>query len=119
MWGQRKRERCNLGVPSSDPFCIFFKILLQAWSGPEGSRKLRFPIVMTKAQDGGKGHLLFPVCLGNANYIVTLTSHSCWDVWQCRLRLYVSSAIEFHSMVQNFILNIYNLNYMCTISSHH
>jgi len=40
---------------------------------------------MTKAQDGGKGHLLFPVCLGNANYIVTLTSHSCWDVWQCRL----------------------------------
>ena len=27
---------------------------LQAWSGPEGSRKLRFPHFMTKAQDGGK-----------------------------------------------------------------
>ena len=27
---------------------------LQAWSGPEGSRKLRFPDYMTKAQDGGK-----------------------------------------------------------------
>ena len=27
---------------------------LQAWSGPEGSRKLRFPDVMTTAQDGGK-----------------------------------------------------------------
>jgi hypothetical protein len=27
---------------------------LQAWSGPESSRKLRFPDVMTKAQDGGK-----------------------------------------------------------------
>ena len=26
---------------------------LQAWSGPEGSRKLRFPDFMT-AQDGGK-----------------------------------------------------------------
>jgi hypothetical protein len=26
---------------------------LQAWSGPEGSRKLRFPDFMTKAQDGG------------------------------------------------------------------
>jgi hypothetical protein len=26
---------------------------LQAWSGPEGSRKLRFPDVMTTAQDGG------------------------------------------------------------------
>jgi hypothetical protein len=27
---------------------------LQAWSGPEGSRKLRFPDYMTMAQDGGK-----------------------------------------------------------------
>jgi len=27
---------------------------LQAWSGPEGSRKLRFPYFMTMAQDGGK-----------------------------------------------------------------
>jgi hypothetical protein len=27
---------------------------LQAWSGPEGSRKLMFPDNMTTAQDGGK-----------------------------------------------------------------
>jgi len=27
---------------------------LQAWSGPEGSRKLRFTDYMTTAQDGGK-----------------------------------------------------------------
>jgi len=27
---------------------------LQAWSGPEGSRKLRFPYYVTTAQDGGK-----------------------------------------------------------------
>jgi hypothetical protein len=27
---------------------------LQAWSGPEGSRKLRFPDFMTTAQIGGK-----------------------------------------------------------------
>jgi len=26
----------------------------QAWSGPEGSRKLRFPDFMTTAQNGGK-----------------------------------------------------------------
>jgi len=26
----------------------------QVWSGPEGSRKLRFPDFMTTAQDGGK-----------------------------------------------------------------
>ena len=29
-------------------------VQLQAWSGPEGSRKLRFPDFMTTAQDGGK-----------------------------------------------------------------
>ena len=29
-------------------------IPLQAWSGPKGSRKLRFPDLMTTAQDGGK-----------------------------------------------------------------
>ena len=29
-------------------------VLLQAWSGPEGSRKLRFPDFVTKAQDGGR-----------------------------------------------------------------
>jgi hypothetical protein len=27
---------------------------LQAWSGPEGSRKLNFPDFLTAAQDGGK-----------------------------------------------------------------
>ena len=27
---------------------------LQTWSGPKGSRKLRFPDFMTTAQDGGK-----------------------------------------------------------------
>ena len=26
---------------------------LQAWTGPEGSRKLRFPDFVTTAQDGG------------------------------------------------------------------
>jgi len=30
------------------------EIPLQAWSGPEGSRKLRFPDFMTIAQDSGK-----------------------------------------------------------------
>jgi hypothetical protein len=29
-------------------------VQLQAWSGPEVSRKLRFPDFMTTAQDGGK-----------------------------------------------------------------
>jgi len=29
-------------------------VSLQAWSGPEGSRKLRFPDFVTTAQDGGR-----------------------------------------------------------------
>jgi len=29
-------------------------VLLQAWSGPEGFRKLRFQDFMTMAQEGGK-----------------------------------------------------------------
>jgi hypothetical protein len=29
-------------------------VLLQAWSGSESCRKLRFPDFMTTAQDGGK-----------------------------------------------------------------
>ena len=39
------------------PFTLQYKgkaVPLQAWSGPEGSRKLRFPDFMTTAQDGGK-----------------------------------------------------------------
>jgi hypothetical protein len=36
---------------------------LQAWSSPEGSRKLRFPDYMTTAKDGGK--------------VVSLMPHSC------------------------------------------
>jgi hypothetical protein len=39
-------------------FCRFVKrgkaVPLQAWGGPEGSRKLRFPDYMTRAQGGGK-----------------------------------------------------------------
>jgi len=39
------------------PCCLVKKgkvVPLQAWSGPEGSRKLSFPDFMTTAQDGGK-----------------------------------------------------------------
>jgi hypothetical protein len=32
---------------------ILFAVPLQAWSGPEGFRKLRFPGFMTTAQNGG------------------------------------------------------------------
>jgi hypothetical protein len=42
-------------------------VLLQAWSGPEGSRKLRFPNFMTTAQDGGKVVSLLPLPPGNTS----------------------------------------------------
>jgi hypothetical protein len=39
-------------------FCVYRKkgqaVPLQAWSGPEGSGKLKFPDFMTMARDGGK-----------------------------------------------------------------
>jgi hypothetical protein len=43
---------------------------LQAWSGPEGSRKLMFPDFMTTAQDGSKVVSLThrpPLTLGNTS----------------------------------------------------
>ena len=42
---------------------------LQAWTGPEGSRKLRFPDFVTMAQDGGNVFSLThrpPLPSGNA-----------------------------------------------------
>ena len=46
-------DRAATGTDSS----VYSKgkaVPLQAWSGPEGSRKLRYPDFMTTAQDGGK-----------------------------------------------------------------
>jgi len=40
-------NHCATAVPTK-------VVSLQAWTGPEGSRKLRFPDSMTTAQDGGK-----------------------------------------------------------------
>ena len=52
---------------------------LQAWSGPEGSRKLRFPDFMTTAQDGDKvvspTHRL-PLPPGNAPHFCQRLSRS-------------------------------------------
>ena len=48
-------------IPAKEILPMFYKIcgkgkavLLQAWSRPEGSRKLRFPDFMTTAQEGDK-----------------------------------------------------------------
>ena len=68
-------------------FCVYLDFIcitkgkavpLQAWSGPEGSRNLRFPDFMTMAQDGGKVVSLThrpPLPPGN-----TLGTHFSWRV---------------------------------------
>jgi hypothetical protein len=51
---------CSRGLPTAffSRYCSFQDkgkaVPLQAWSGPEGSGKLRYPDYMTTAQDGGK-----------------------------------------------------------------
>ena len=71
-----KMVNCNF-TPIPHGMSIFFRIIkkrnesvpLQAWSGREGSRKLRFPDYMTTAQDGGKFVILTqrpPLPPGNA-----------------------------------------------------
>ena len=46
---------CKLNLDTEKLHTVKGKAVpLQVWSGPEGSRKLRFPDFMTMAQDGGK-----------------------------------------------------------------
>ena len=47
---------------------------LQAWSGPEGSRKLRFPDFVTTAQDGGRLSVLCTGCLYPQEMLLVLIS---------------------------------------------
>ena len=52
MSGLRKKE--NFGVSQVAIHVKSKAVPLQAWSGPEGPWKLRFPDFVTTAQDGGK-----------------------------------------------------------------
>ena len=55
MWWGDQRERDHLQDTGVDGSKGKGKsVPLQTWSGPEGSRKLRFPDFMTTAQGGGK-----------------------------------------------------------------
>jgi hypothetical protein len=54
---------------------IYKAVPLLAWSGPKGSRKLRFPDFMTTAQDGGKVVSLRhrpPLSPGNSNVLISV-----------------------------------------------
>ena len=62
---RRKQQMCS----EQHIIPIVSAVQLQAWSGPDGSRKLRFPDFMTMARDDGKVVSLthrLPLPTGNA-----------------------------------------------------
>jgi hypothetical protein len=79
-------------------------VLLRAWSGPQGFRKLRFPDFMTTAQDGGKVVSLThrpPLPPGN-----TPGTHFCWRLSRpqghnATGRDYVTKKFQWHHRESN------------------
>jgi len=53
-FGRGEKKQKKKKTPSPPPPVKGKAVPLQAWSAPEGSRKLRFPDYVTTAQDGGK-----------------------------------------------------------------
>ena len=72
---------------------------LQAWSGPEGSRKLRFPDYMTTAQVGGKVNQKAPAAF---------TPRKC-SSWYSFLKNYTGKWISQRSLIGNHLFYVIGL----------
>jgi len=53
-WYEYEGRLYELIIHRKEIVVVVVAIPLQAWKGPEGSRKLKFPDFMTTAQDGGR-----------------------------------------------------------------
>jgi hypothetical protein len=77
---------------------------LQAWSGPEGSRKLRFPDYMKTAQDGGKVVSLThrpPLPPSKCSWYSFLLEAESSSGPYCDRKDYVNEKFQWHNLESN------------------